>query len=131
MLSSTVYIYVIQNKDYQDGKHEDDNEVVIEEMHGNMGILLCIISLKMVSFIFLHAYIVYTEPVMQQCTRCNRDYRTYIPDTICRLPDGGCTMYQDPQLTCPMCDPMGYGDFMNADIFPELHQKQVEELKHA
>ena len=43
MLSSTVYIYVIQNKDYQDGKHEDDNEVVIEKMHGNMGILLCII----------------------------------------------------------------------------------------
>ena len=71
---------------------------------------------KMVSFIFLHAYIVYTEPVMQQCTMCNREYRTYIPDTICRLPDGGCTMYQDPQLTCPI---------------PELHQKQVEELKHA
>ena len=52
MLSSTMYIdynYVIQNKDYQNGKHEDDNEVVIEEMHGKMGILLCIISLKMVS----------------------------------------------------------------------------------
>ena len=66
----------------------------------------------MVSFIFLHAYIVYTEPVMQQCTMCNREYRTYIPNTICRLPDGGCTMYQDPQLTCPMCDPMEYGDFI-------------------
>ena len=53
------YNYVIQNKDYQDGKH--DNEVVVEEIHGKMGILLCIISLKMVPFIFLHAYIVYSE----------------------------------------------------------------------
>ena len=110
MLSSTMYIdynYVIQNKEYQDGKHEDDNEVVIEEMHGKMGILLCIISLKMVSFLFLHAYniIVYTEPVMQQCTVCNRDYRTYIPDTICRLGlmigyyfDGVCQEWNDGLL---------------------------------
>jgi len=43
-----------------------------------------------------------------------------VPDTICELPGGGSVFYRDPQLLCPMCDPEGYGAFMNTDLFPQL-----------
>ena len=65
-------------------------------------------------------FVVYTEPVIESCTDCDRDFRTYVPDPFCCLPDGGTVTYKDPQLSCPMCDPSGYGGFMNYDLFPEL-----------
>ena len=58
--------------------------------------------------------------MIQSCRRCSRPYRTYVPDTICDLPDGGCVYYSDPQLFCPLCDDNRYGEFMNKDLFPEL-----------
>ncbi|XP_019859118.1 PREDICTED: uncharacterized protein LOC109587313 isoform X1 [Amphimedon queenslandica] len=61
-----------------------------------------------------------TEPVIKCCIECGRNFRTFIPDTSCNLPDGSCVVYTEPQLTCPLCDPNGYGRFMNQDLFPEL-----------
>lgn len=35
--------------------------------------------------------------------------------------------YDEPQLRCPECDPIGYGLFMNFDLFPHLcPEKRVE-----
>ena len=43
-----------------------------------------------------------------------------MPETLCKLPDGGSVFYSDPQVLCPLCDPNGFGEFMNKDLFPEL-----------
>ena len=52
----------------------------------------------------------------------NREYQTYTPDTTCVLPEGGGNFsYVDPLLLCPLCDPNGWGGFMNQDLFPELN----------
>ena len=51
---------------------------------------------------------------------CKRPFRTYVPETICTLPDGGSVFYRDPQPLCPLCDKEGFGSFMNQDLFPEL-----------
>ncbi len=70
--------------------------------------------------------IVYTKPVIQNCVDCSRCYRTYIPGTVCELPDGnGAFIYDEPQNTCPLCDERQYGDFMNYDLFPELTKPQA------
>ena len=70
--------------------------------------------------------VVYTEPVIEICHDCGRQFRTYVPDSFCKLPNGGCVSYCTPQLQCPLCDPTGYGDFMNKDLFPELGSVQSE-----
>ena len=70
--------------------------------------------------IWLIVSAVYTESVIKTCAGCVREFRTYVPETVCMLPDGGSVFYQDPQLLCPICDPEGYGAFMNRDLFPEL-----------
>ena len=64
--------------------------------------------------------LVETEPVIQQCIECSRNYRTYIPGTICNLPDGLSVFYPTAQTKCPLCDENSYGTFMNTDLFPEL-----------
>lgn len=64
--------------------------------------------------------IVDTEPVISTCADCGQPYRTYVPDSICNLPNGGSVTYTEPQLLCPICDPSGFGVFMNEDLFPEL-----------
>lgn len=61
-----------------------------------------------------------TDPVIRPCGDCGREYRTYIPDTTCVLPGGINFSYVDPQVLCPLCDPQGWGAFMNEDLFPEL-----------
>ena len=63
---------------------------------------------------------VHTECVITPCIECNQPFRTYVPETICRLPDGGSVFYREPQDLCPVCDPSGFGEFMNHDLFPEL-----------
>ncbi len=67
-----------------------------------------------------HSKTPYTDPVVNLCLTCHRPFRTYIPGTHCRLPDGGIVNHYDPQLDCPICDPGGFGVFMNFDLFPEL-----------
>ena len=57
---------------------------------------------------------------IMMCIECERPFRMYVPNTDCRLPDGGSVYYRDLQTMCPLCDPCGYGDFMNEDLFPEL-----------
>ena len=68
---------------------------------------------------------VHTDCVIKACADCSRSFRTYVPDTMCTLPDGGSVFYRDPQLLCPLCDPESYGTFMNKDLFPELVPKPV------
>ena len=64
--------------------------------------------------------LVETEVVIQACEECGKNYRTYVPGTICNLPGGDSVFYHNPQTKCPRCDENGYGQFMNADLFPEL-----------
>ena len=74
------------------------------------------------SFVFVEE----TECVINICGVYQRPYRTYnIANTECRLPDGGSVFYRDPQIMCPLCDPEGYGEFMNTDLFPELQKVDV------
>lgn len=61
----------------------------------------------------------HTECVIEKCITCGRDFRTYVPNTRCHLPDGAIVSYTDPQLECPSCDSSKYGWFMNQDLFPE------------
>ena len=60
-----------------------------------------------------------TDPVIKPYSECGRVYRTYIPDTTC-VYEGLSFSYVNPQLLCPLCDPKGWGSFMNEDLFPEL-----------
>ncbi len=60
----------------------------------------------------------YTGPVIETCDDCSKPYRTYIPGADCILPDGGLFRHHEPQLKCPECDPNGFGQFMNEDLFP-------------
>ena len=55
-----------------------------------------------------------TETVVTDCSMCGKHFRTYVPETICNLPDGGSVFYSEPQTMCPLCDTM------NHDLFPEL-----------
>ena len=66
--------------------------------------------------------LLYTYHIILQLnlSECERPFRMYVPNTDCRLPDGGSVYYRDLQTMCPLCDPCGYGDFMNEDLFPEL-----------
>lgn len=61
-----------------------------------------------------------TETVFKECVDCGREFRTYVPETMCILPDGGSVFYNELQTKCPLCDTEGYGGFMNKDLFPEL-----------
>ena len=69
--------------------------------------------------IYLHAVLIHTETVIQSCEDCGKPFRTYVPDTICHLPDGGQVTYREPQNKCPDCDLSGYGLFINMDLFPQ------------
>ena len=60
------------------------------------------------------------ETVLKECVDCGREFRTYVPETMCILPDGGSVFYNEPQTKCPLCDVEGYGGFMNKDLFTEL-----------
>ena len=63
--------------------------------------------------------------MIKVCVACQRPYRTYVPNTICTLPDRGSVFYKDPQIECPLCDPTGYGEFMNKDLFLELQMPEM------
>ena len=65
--------------------------------------------------------------MIQNCSECQQPYRTFVPDSICKIPGGGCVTCQDPQLLCPECDPNNYGIFMNEDLFP--HMVQAEDIE--
>lgn len=69
---------------------------------------------------FKHNFLAHTEAVIQLCDTCHRPYRTYVPDSICTLPDGLQVTYREPQTQCPVCDENSFGEFMNTDLFPEL-----------
>ena len=58
--------------------------------------------------------------MLKECNDCGGKFRTYVPETICYMPDGGSVYYIDPQMHCPLCDVNGFGGFMNVDLFPEL-----------
>ena len=74
----------------------------------------------------LHVYViplsvsVHTECVISSCAECNRKFRTYVPETVCVLPDGSSVFYRDAQMLCPLCDPNGFREFINQDLFPEI-----------
>ena len=68
---------------------------------------------------------VHTECIITPCTECQQPFRTYVPDTICRLPDGGSVFYREAQTQCPLCDSSGFGTFWNMDLFPELQPRGV------
>ena len=68
---------------------------------------------------------VHTECIITPCTGCQQPFRTYVPDTICRLPDGGSVFYREAQTQCPFCDPSGFGTFWNMDLFPVLQPRDV------
>ena len=63
---------------------------------------------------------VHMECVITPCIECNQHFTTYVPETVCRLPNGGSVFNREPQELCPVCDPSAFGDFMNLDLFPEL-----------
>lgn len=71
--------------------------------------------------IFCYLPVAHTVSVIENCMECSRPFRTFVPDSICELPDGSCVSYKDPQFLCPLCDSKGYGGFMNTDLFPELN----------
>ena len=51
-------------------------------------------------------FLAYTEPVIQKCVECDRDFQTNVCGT-----------------SCPSCVSKQYESFMNYDLFPELtHQ---------
>ena len=79
-----------------------------------------LIQFHWVMVIVSHIAIIETETVVSQCGDCGRDYRTYVPETICTLPDGGTVFYREAQTKCPLCDENSFGEFMNTDLFPEL-----------
>ena len=64
--------------------------------------------------------LVETEAVVQACEECGKNYRTYVPRTVCIVPGGESVFYSDPQTKCPLCDENGFRHFMNVDLFPEL-----------
>lgn len=67
------------------------------------------------------------DPVIRECCECGHQYRTYVPGASTKLPTGSVVFYDEPQLRCPECDPIGYGLFMNFDLFPHLcPEKRVE-----
>lgn len=78
----------------------------------------------------LHVFLfvaVHTECIITPCTDCEQPFRTYVPNTICRLPDGGSVFYRDPQTLCPACDTTGFGTFWNLDLFPQFQPKKPAE----
>ena len=77
------------------------------------------------NFFLRSSFIVCTECTIEKCIECGRDFRTYVPNSVCKLPDGNYVTYADLQLLCPLCDPNQYGSFMNADLFPELSASWV------
>ena len=79
----------------------------------------------MLSAVFVLNYTVHTECIITPCTGCQQPFRTYVPVTICRLPDGGSVFYREAQTQCPLCDPNGFGTFWNMDLFPELQPRDA------
>lgn len=63
--------------------------------------------------------------MISTCVDCGQPFRTYVPDSMCKLPDGLYVTYQDPQLQCPECDENRFGLFMNEDLFPHLCARRL------
>ena len=71
--------------------------------------MLAVVHALLIPVIYICSALIETEPVIQQCDECARDFRTYIPGTICNLPDGHSVFYADPQtinVLCVMSMPM-------------------------
>ena len=100
----------------QDNDVEQEQQLQDEIPKSSMGGYIIVIF----SIIYTNCFIECTQAIIALCIECGRKYRTYVPDSICSLPNGGLVSYKEPQLKCPMCDEGGYGDFMNFDLFPEL-----------
>lgn len=73
--------------------------------------------------IFLGNVITYTDPVIAICTDCGQTFRTHVPGTDCKLPNGGIMCHQDPQISCPDCDFSVVGAMLNTDLFPHLKSR--------
>ena len=58
---------------------------------------------QMLSAVFGLNFTVHTECITTPGTGCQQPFRTYIPDTICRLSDGGSVFYREAQTQCPLC----------------------------
>ena len=63
----------------------------------------------------------YTVPIITDCIKCGQKFRTYIPNTDCKLPDGTIQCHQQPQDECPDCDFTVLGSILNEDLFPGLN----------
>ena len=61
-------------------------------------------------------FIGHTTFVQERCEECHNEFRTYIPETLCKMPDGMDVFYADPQLLCPRCDINGFGYAWNDDM---------------
>ena len=64
-------------------------------------------------FCFISFLLVCTEAVIQKCIQCGRPFRTYVPNSMCYLPDGAIVTYSEPQLTCPLCDEKSFGIYIH------------------
>ena len=57
-----------------------------------------------------------TDAIKQPCEQCGTEFFTFIPDTLCKMPDGTVVFYQDPQMECPNCDEAQFGWKWNKEI---------------
>ena len=44
-----------------------------------------------------------TLPKLANCVDCNQQFRTYVPNTDCLLPDGNLVYYKESQTLCQEC----------------------------
>lgn len=64
---------------------------------------------------------------MQDCTECQRPFRTYIPGKDTLMPDGSSFFYSYPQDVCPSCDRANWGWQWNKDLFPEFADREISD----
>lgn len=63
-----------------------------------------------------------TVAVISMCP-CGRQFYSYIPDTLCTMPNGTIVYYQQPQVLCPLCDDYEWGWQFNVSLFPEFKDR--------
>ena len=62
----------------------------------------------------------HAECILQDCSGCGQQFRTYVPGKDTLMPDGSSFFYSSPQTECPVCDTANWGWQWNKDLFPEF-----------
>ena len=58
--------------------------------------------------VFVLNFTFHMECIITPFTKCQQPFRTYVPNTICGLLDGGSVFYREAQTQCLLCDLRGF-----------------------